>query len=96
MHLTLKSHGGFKTYCNADYLSDSGEMLYRVDTTTHLSEIKTIVQRKLKMVDLDSDPEYYELATIHWKGCNVHPRLTYQGQEYEEKDLFRKVAWWKW
>jgi hypothetical protein len=107
MHLTLKSHGGFKTYSNADYVSsESGEVLYKVEATTAQLGSKKIIriERRVRhdrkyidsqsLLESESDSEFQELATITRRYMVPTAHITYMGKEYEEKDVFRQVNWW--
>ena len=87
MHLKLKSSHLCHTYRQADYVSDSGEILYRTDTSGHFHRTVTIHHKSR------SHSGFEELATLEKR--MTHYRLTYLGREVEEKDVFRKQKWWK-
>ena len=82
MRLTLNSHGGHKDYLNTDYVTESGESIYRVETHVRIFHRKTTIQR--------SRTSGFELfAEIEWNSLR-ETRITLVGLEFKEKELFRK------
>jgi hypothetical protein len=86
MRLILKSHGGHKDYNNTDYVTESGEIIYRVETRGTFNR-KTTIQRNGR--------SGFELfAEIEWKSWSP-TRITVLGREFKDKEIFRKESWWK-